>query len=202
MSFYKSLYQSQVSTPRNRRLAVQLAARLPEGAQVLDVGCGDGLIDSLIAAGRPDLSISGIDVLVRPETHIPVVLFDGQRIPLEDRAVDVAMFIDVLHHTDDPAVLLAEGRRVARRGILIKDHLTDPLLAEPLLRFMDYVGNVQHGVALPYNYWSRAQWRDACDRLGLRADAWSEAVDLYPPPLSWIFGRGLHVIAFLAPEWA
>lgn len=199
MSIYKTLYQSAISTPRNRRLARQLADRLPQGASVLDVGCGDGLIDSLILAARPDLSLTGLDVLLRPITHIQVNLFDGYTLPLADGAVDVVMFVDMLHHTDDPMALLAEGRRVARRGILVKDHLTDPFLGRPFLRFMDLAGNAQHGVRLPYNYLSRAEWFAAIDRLGLRVDYWSEAVDLYPPPLSWLFGRGLHMIAFLEP---
>ena len=200
MSIYKSLYQSAISTPRNRRLARQLADRLPQGASVLDVGCGDGLIDSLILAARPDLSLTGLDVLLRTATHIPVELFDGRSLPLGDGVVDAVMFVDMLHHTDDPVAMLAEGRRVARRGILVKDHLTDPFLGRPFLGFMDLAGNAQHGVRLPYNYLSRAEWRAAFDRLGLGVSYWSETVDLYPPPLSWLFGRGLHMIAWLEPR--
>jgi SAM-dependent methyltransferase len=199
MSIYKSIYQSLVSTPRNRRLARQLAERLPQKASVLDVGCGDGLIDSLILAARPDLSLAGLDVLLRPGTHIPVSRYDGRTLPLEDGSVDVAMFVDMLHHTDDPVAMLAEGKRVARRGILVKDHLTDPFLGRAFLKFMDLAGNAQHGVRLPYNYLSRAEWRRAFGRLGLRTTYWTEDVDLYPPPLSWLFGRGLHAIAFLEP---
>jgi 2-polyprenyl-3-methyl-5-hydroxy-6-metoxy-1,4-benzoquinol methylase len=33
---------------------------------------------------------------------------------------DVVMFVDVLHHTKDPMVLLREARRVARRAIVVK----------------------------------------------------------------------------------
>ncbi|MDD2762703.1 MAG: class I SAM-dependent methyltransferase [Opitutaceae bacterium] len=199
---YRSIYQSLISTPRAGRLAGQLGVWVPRGASVLDVGCGDGLIDSLILAARPDLSLSGIDVLVRPVSHIPVQAFDGHSIPLPAGAVDIVMFIDVLHHTDDPTALLAEGRRVARQGILLKDHLTDPFLAWPTLRLMDFAGNVQHGVALPYHYWSRAQWQEAFGRLGLRTANWTESVDLYPALVSWLFGRGLHFVALLVPEAA
>ncbi len=114
---------------RVRVLGTALADLLDDGARVLDIGCGDGFIDKQIGKARPDLTISGIDVLLRPDTHIPVELFDGTTIPYGDASVDVVMFVDVLHHTDDPEVLLREARRVARRAIVLKDHTRDGLLA-------------------------------------------------------------------------
>ena len=108
--------------------------------------------------------MSGIDVLVRPETKIPVQPFDGQRIPFADGAFDAVSFVDVLHHTDDPIVLLREAVRVAKTAVVIKDHLADGVLARPTLRFMDWVGNAGHGVVLPYNYWTQPQWSRAFAR--------------------------------------
>src|SRR5205085_9858791 len=129
------------------------ARLIPQSASTLDVGCGDGQLASEIIRSRPDLSFKGIDVLVRPESAIPVSAFDGAHIPFPDCSFDVVMFSDVLHHTDDPLVLLREAARVARRSIVIKDHLIKGLLARPTLAFMDRVGNRRHGVPLPYNYW-------------------------------------------------
>ena len=65
---------------------------------------------------RPDLEITGVDVLVRPKNHIPVQLFDGRQLPFPDQSFDAVMFVDVLHHTDDPSVLLREAKRVARKA--------------------------------------------------------------------------------------
>lgn len=48
--------------------------------------------------------------------------------------------------------------RVARRGVVIKDHLREGPLAGPTLRLMDWVGNRGHDVRLPYNYLSRRKW--------------------------------------------
>ena len=114
MSVIGAAHANLVFGRRVRVLASQLANLLPENATVLDVGCGDGTLDSLILRSRPDLSINGIDILVRPQTHIPVVPFDGTTIPYPDGAFDVVMFVDVLHHTEDPMVLLGEAKRVAR----------------------------------------------------------------------------------------
>src|SRR5688572_3062359 len=122
-------------------LARHFAEMLPQGAHVLDVGCGDGLLDRMLMDRRPDLRIEGIDVLLRPHTHVPVTLFDGRSIPHPDRSFDAVMFVDVLHHTDDASVLLAEAARVSRAAIVIKDHTMDGMLARPILAFMDWMGN-------------------------------------------------------------
>lgn len=180
------------------RLAAHLGALLPDGAEVLDVGCGDGMLALLVAERRPDVSITGIDVLVRPRTEVPVESFDGSHIPRGDNSVDAVMFVDVLHHTDDAMVLLREARRVARRGIVVKDHTRSGLLAGATLRFMDRVGNARHGVALPYNYWTKRQWSQALSALGLEVEAWKTDLRIYPAPADWVFGRSLHFVARLA----
>jgi SAM-dependent methyltransferase len=173
----------------------RLSGLLPQGAKVLDVGCGDGLLARLIQDQRPDLEIRGLDVLVRGRTHVPVEPFDGERIPCPDGGYDVAMFVDVLHHTEDPMVLLKEASRVARQAVVIKDHARDGLLAGATLRLMDWVGNARHGVALPYNYWPRQRWMEAFERLKMSVEVWETSLHLYPVPADWVFGRSLHFVA-------
>jgi SAM-dependent methyltransferase len=183
---------------RTHVLASRLAKMLPSGS-VLDVGCGEGTIDMLIERARPDVEISGVDVLVRPSAQINVRPFDGRKLPFNNGSFDTLMFVDVLHHTDDAIVLLNEARRVARKSIILKDHTMDGVLAYQTLRFMDYVGNAHHGVALPYNYWPERRWREAFVEAGLQLTSWEARIPLYPFPASLIFGRGLHFIAALVP---
>ncbi len=188
-----ALHEKLVFGRRVRVLAGHLARIIPPRARLLDVGCGDGTIDRLISQQPPGVSIEGIDVLVRPDSHIPGRPFDGIHIPYPDASFDVVMFVDVLHHTDDPLLLLQEAQRVGKM-IVIKDHLQEGLLAGTSLRFMDWVGNAHHGVALPYNYWSKAQWDAAFDAVGLKQIEITVSLGLYPAPASWIFERGLHFI--------
>jgi SAM-dependent methyltransferase len=197
MSLLDSIHGGYVFKRRVRVLSEQLARVLPPQAQVLDVGCGDGLIAKLIQEKRPDVRIQGIDILIRPQTHIPVAAFDGRRIPHPDASFDAVMFVDVLHHTEDPRVLLREAVRVARQCLVLKDHCQDGWLAQPTLRFMDWVGNARHGVVLPYNYWPRARWETEFQALGLERAAWESQLGLYPFPASLLFERALHFVARL-----
>jgi SAM-dependent methyltransferase len=197
MSLLDTIHGGYVFQRRVRVLSGHLAALLPRDATVLDVGCGDGLIAKLILEQRPDARLSGLDILLRPQTHIPVAQFDGQNIPHPDNSFDVVMFVDVLHHTDDPMILLREARRVARRALVIKDHCRDGWLAGPTLRFMDRVGNARHGVVLPYNYWPKQRWTETFRELGLKVAEYRQKLGLYPPPASWVFDRSLHYVARL-----
>ncbi len=182
---------------RVRVLSDRLAELIPPNSRVLDVGCGDGLIAHLTTQKNPGLELEGIDVRVRNHSHIPVRPFNGTQIQHDDKSFDVVMFVDVLHHTEEPMILLREARRVARHVVILKDHTRNGLLAGATLRLMDWVGNARHKVVLPYNYWPRHRWLEAFDELGLRIDTWIRRLELYPAPGNWIFGRSLHFMAKL-----
>ena len=199
----KSIGQAHEKLIFNRRVKVlvqELGALVPPGSTIMDVGTGDGQIAKMIGETQEGTSVEGIDIMRRETTHIPVTLFDGTTIPLEDNSVDVVTFVDVLHHTDDPQVLISEAARVAKSAVIIKDHLSEHALDHATLRLMDWVGNAPHGVVLPYNYAARKQWDAWFATAGLQTDEFSTDVPLYTAPLSWVFGRKLHFVTRLTPS--
>jgi ubiquinone/menaquinone biosynthesis C-methylase UbiE len=197
MNLFEHVHTAYIHKRRASVLRDHLAELLPINSTVLDVGCGDGVLAYLIMQKRPDVKIKGVDILERSQTQIPVEWFDGEVIPYGDGSFEVTMFVDVLHHTIDPMILLHEAVRVARKAVIIKDHTCDGLLDDLTLRLMDQVGNARHGVALPYNYWSEQRWLKAVDTLGLKITTWKKDLGLYPRPARWLFDRSLHFVSRL-----
>jgi len=192
-----AFHQTRVHQRRVRVLVQAAAAALPAGLRVLDVGCGDGQLAASLMELRPDLTVEGAEVLPRPGCRIPVTAFDGRTLPFADGAYGASLLIDVLHHTETPAALLAEAARVGSGKVLLKDHLREGLAAGPCLRFMDIVGNRRHGVALPFNYLNSGEWRKVLADCRLTETSRDSLSGLYPFPANLLFGRRLHFMALL-----
>jgi len=194
----EAVHGGYVHRRRVRVLCEHLASMIPpDTSSLLDVGCGDGWLAARVGAARPGLLVQGLDVLVRSGTHIPVTGVDGRTLPCATGSWDAVMMVDVLHHTEDPSVLLREAARVSRRWVLIKDHYLQGMGASATLRFMDWVSNARYGVVLPYNYQTPARWDSLIADAGLRRHAERIDLGLYPWPASWVFGRRLHFVACL-----
>ncbi len=181
-------------------LAEMLAAQIPAGASVLDIGCGDGTLANLITEFNPSATIKGIEFAPRENCRIECKVFDGATIPYPAASFDVCMFVDVLHHVGNSQGierLLCEACRASRKFVLIKDHLSESGLDFRTLQFMDWVGNRPHGVVLPYNYQSRGEWDKHFLASGLSVKEWQARVPLYPFPFDALFGRRLHFIGLL-----
>jgi SAM-dependent methyltransferase len=93
---------------------------LRPGDRILDLGSGPGSVCLLLrskgfAVTPVDIQDAALDARVKP------LLYDGRRLPFTDDAFDVALLLTVLHHAHDPAAVLAEAGRVARRVIVIED---------------------------------------------------------------------------------
>jgi SAM-dependent methyltransferase len=121
-----------------KRIARQLSVPL-EQASVLDVGCGAGGLDRLLAPhfGRlvgVDVSTGMLEEARRRNPEIEYLGYSGQQLPFEDRTFDVVFAVCVVHHVNQSqwASFVAEMWRVARPGgvVVIVEH--NPL--NPLTR--------------------------------------------------------------------
>ena len=96
-------------------MALEIARVIPRGSEVLDVGCGNGLIAHQLSAmlGSPAV---GIDLGNTTDAPIDYRRYDGTQFPMIDQSFDAVLLCYVLHHAQDVRVVLDEMRRVLRDG--------------------------------------------------------------------------------------
>lgn len=191
--FHKRLVQGY----RIKSLSRLITSLLQTNKRVLDIGCGDGQIDSIIKKQLPDIHIEGIELLEKDGRNIKITIFDGSHIPFEDNSFDCSLLIDVLHHTVNPIEVLLEAKRVTNGHIIIKDHIKSGKWSEFLLKMMDKAGNERYGVPLPFNYLSKSEWNVLFENTGLTIVSYNKSPGLYWFPLSIVFDGNLHFIAKL-----
>lgn len=105
-----------------RFLAPSLAALLPEGAIVADLGCGPGEVlgllapfaEAVIGVDREPSMLAAARRRLAAYPNATLHEADLAALPLEDASVDVALLVLVLHHLRDPAPALAEAGRVLK----------------------------------------------------------------------------------------
>jgi SAM-dependent methyltransferase len=140
--------------PLVRRIATDVTAVAPDGAQILEVGCGPGLL-SLRLARQHGFEVTGLDLdpamiaRARANADRPgngrqrrpwFLVGDVAALAFPDRSFDLVVSTLSMHHWADPAAGLAEIGRVLRPGgrALIWDfrpgarlHLFGPRHAHP-----------------------------------------------------------------------
>jgi SAM-dependent methyltransferase len=92
------------------------------GPKLLDLGCGlGGYSRALADRGFDHYALDVNDEYIDAARSIGVRAdrYDGERIPLDDGAVDTVFMLEVLEHLEDPAVVLREARRVAKKNVLV-----------------------------------------------------------------------------------
>src|SRR5581483_10454253 len=89
LALLKRAHAHTVFERRARVLAQALAKEIPQQSSVLDIGCGDGTIATLIKEFNPGMSIRGIEFAARPSCSIESTTFDGRTIPYASASFDV-----------------------------------------------------------------------------------------------------------------
>jgi ubiquinone/menaquinone biosynthesis C-methylase UbiE len=113
---------------RGEMAAFRRLAEIPDGAAVLDMGCGRGvsvgLIRETFSPARLvafDIDPSAVEQARRrlaplPDASVELRVADATRLPFADGEFDAALELGILHHIPDWRAALAETARVLKPG--------------------------------------------------------------------------------------
>jgi SAM-dependent methyltransferase len=171
-------------------------------AQVVEIGCGDGSLLLELAATWPDARLDGFElsppaIEIARGRGIPrtgrLEVYDGDRVPAADDAYDLAVLSHVLEHVPDPAPLLADAARVARRVLVEVPLEANRSAARPAKRAE--AARIGH-----LHAWSRDDLRALVAGAGLQVIG--ELSDPLPYAHHAFFARGRADQAKAAAKWA
>jgi methionine biosynthesis protein MetW len=143
-----------------------IAALVPKGSRVLDLGCGDGAMLAHLQATRGcsgyGVEIDDANVLACVKRGVNVIQLNLEQglAMFDDASFDVVLQIDTLQHLRNAEVMLRETVRVGRVGIV-----AFPNFAHWPNRLSVLLGRMPVTKRLPY------QWYDTPNiRVGTHAD--------------------------------
>ena len=134
--------------------------------RMLDFGAGDGWFAHAFRANKLAKEVVAVDVRPRDRCFVPMLSYDGHRLPFADRSFELVSSIDVLHHCPDPRASLREALRCTDRFFLIKDHTYRSRAGKLALCVLDEVGNRRFGVPSPYHYQHAFEWSSCLEEAG------------------------------------
>jgi methionine biosynthesis protein MetW len=98
------------------------ALSLVQNANALDIGCGDGLLLSMLTGiSAEGVDLSDVAVASCASKGLKAVQGDFTKdpLPFADKSFQTVIALDVLEHVYEPAAVLAEMTRVSSKNIII-----------------------------------------------------------------------------------
>jgi SAM-dependent methyltransferase len=174
---------------------------LPDGARILDVGCGDGFHMRLLRKyGKPGWQLEGVDTnprAVRAAEASGLAIHEGllQHLHLPKETYDLVLLIQTLEHLDDPVGVLREARSLLKPGgrlVIVTDN-TDTL------DFRIFKGRHWGGYHFPrhWNLFNRATLCALARKVGMEV----ETLEWLLSPVNWVYSLHNLLVDHGAPRW-
>jgi ubiquinone/menaquinone biosynthesis C-methylase UbiE len=132
--------------------------------KILDIGSGNCLIAEKISKTN---NITCIDVADNNKSKLPLTVYDGEKIPCEDKLFDTSLLLYVLHHTTNQGELISEAARVTKKRIIVFEDVYTDSFSLFLLKLFD-LGNYLSSkkIPMPLNFRKEKEWTNLLKKYG------------------------------------
>lgn len=140
------------------------------GQSILDIGSAEGWTGNLVTQNKPDSTVQLLDVTDLNQTDLPLTLYDGKNFPFQDNEFDTSLLLLILHHCDDPDLVLQEALRVTRKRLIVTESVYHHLLGRAALFCADNIVNGLRSnatMATGLKFKTPAQWEQRFADLGV-----------------------------------
>jgi len=127
---YDRMHAHETSTDRSMMKFVHAFLRMTEARSVLDVGTATGLGLRELKEALPEMFVCGVEpvaaLIAQAEAKgnlasVPILQASGEALPFSTASFDAVCEFGVLHHAANPAAVVQEMLRVARKAVFLCD---------------------------------------------------------------------------------
>jgi len=157
-SLQKIIY-TPILKNRAERLGKDIIKAINNCSSLLDYGCGNMILTKHIK-DNTNINIVGIDMVDNNLSDMPLLIYEGGKLPFEDNTFDSSLAVFVLHHCDNLRKALEELIRVTKKKIIIIEEIYTNIFEKIILFTHDWIGNHLESwtVNIPLNFLPLKKW--------------------------------------------
>ena len=140
-SFVRKIMENEYDK-RARQIVKRISPFIDKKDKILDIGTGTGFVAKNIIKEKKNNNLTCIDVSLNTLCKsVPVLIYDGKKLPFPNESFDTSLLIAVLHHCDQPLKILDEAIRVSSKKIIIMEDLFESQIEKWITLVEDSIVN-------------------------------------------------------------
>lgn len=158
IEFTRNLMENEYEK-RAKQIIRRISPFISKNEKVLDLGTGTGFVAGGLLKAKK-VNITGVDVHLNPLCKlIPVIIYDGKKLPFPNNSFNTVLLIAVLHHCKQPLEILNEAIRVSSNKIIVMEDLFESRVEKWITLIEDSIVNWEFK-GHPHSNKNEEEWKN------------------------------------------